>query len=188
MSWRVDETYVKVKGRWVYLYRAVDKHGDRSVVTLRMRNGTPSPPFALACHDSLLVPRPSRSPMLRHIFASSEPAALSAPEMTGRWQIAPIALTSGAYARRSCYRSATYRGLPAFVFTLHGRQRTIDFYLSRTRNAKAAKRFLGKALKGRKDWEMPYAINTDKAGCYPIAIAESEAGRQVSASDRTSAS
>ena len=35
----------------------------------------------------------------------------------------PIALTSGAYARRSCYRSATYRGLPAFVFTLHGRQR-----------------------------------------------------------------
>ena len=76
-SWRVDETYVKVKGQWVYLYRAVDKHGD-----------------------------------------------------------------------------------------------TIDFYLSPTRNAKAAKRFLGKALKGRKDWEMPYVINTDKAGCYPIAIAE----------------
>ena len=23
-SWRVDETYVKVKGRWMYLYRAVD--------------------------------------------------------------------------------------------------------------------------------------------------------------------
>ncbi|MEM8952422.1 MAG: IS6 family transposase, partial [Pseudomonadota bacterium] len=26
-SWRVDETYQKVKGRWVYLYRAVDKFG-----------------------------------------------------------------------------------------------------------------------------------------------------------------
>jgi putative transposase len=26
-SWRVDETYIKVKGRWVYLYRAVDKQG-----------------------------------------------------------------------------------------------------------------------------------------------------------------
>ena len=26
-SWRVDETYVKVKGRWAYLYRAVDKSG-----------------------------------------------------------------------------------------------------------------------------------------------------------------
>ena len=26
-SWRVDETYIKVKGRWTYLYRAVDKTG-----------------------------------------------------------------------------------------------------------------------------------------------------------------
>ena len=76
-SWRVDETYVKVKGRWVYLYRAVDKHGE-----------------------------------------------------------------------------------------------TIDFYLSPMRNAKAAKRFLGKALRGRKDWEMPSVINTDKAGCYGPAIEE----------------
>lgn len=27
-SWRMDETYVKVKGKWYYLYRAVDKFGD----------------------------------------------------------------------------------------------------------------------------------------------------------------
>ncbi len=26
--WRMDETYVKVKGQWMYLYRAVDKAGD----------------------------------------------------------------------------------------------------------------------------------------------------------------
>jgi putative transposase len=26
-SWRMDETYIKVKGKWVYLYRAVDKAG-----------------------------------------------------------------------------------------------------------------------------------------------------------------
>ena len=27
MSWRMDETYIKVKGAWKYLYRAVDKEG-----------------------------------------------------------------------------------------------------------------------------------------------------------------
>jgi IS6 family transposase len=56
-SWCVDETHIKVKGKWKYLYRAIDKHG-----------------------------------------------------------------------------------------------RLIDFFLSDRRNAKATKRFLGKALRTRKDW------------------------------------
>jgi transposase-like protein len=76
-SWRVDETYVKVRGKWAYLYRAVDKLGA-----------------------------------------------------------------------------------------------TIDFYLSATRNAKAAKRFLGKALRGLKAWERPRVINTDRAPTYAAALAE----------------
>ena len=29
--WRLDETYVKVRGKWTYLYRAVDKAGRRSI-------------------------------------------------------------------------------------------------------------------------------------------------------------
>ena len=49
---------------------------------------------------------------------------------------------------------------------------TIDFYLSPTRNTAAAKRFLGKALNGLKDWEKPRMINTDKAPTYGTAIAE----------------
>ena len=27
-SWRMDETYIKAKGEWLYYYRAVDKFGD----------------------------------------------------------------------------------------------------------------------------------------------------------------
>jgi transposase, IS6 family len=74
-NWHVGETYVKVRGKWTYLYRVVDKFGN-----------------------------------------------------------------------------------------------TIDFYLSPTRNAKAAKRFLGKALNGLKDWEKPTVINTNEAPTYGIAL------------------
>ena len=76
-SWKVDETYVKVKGKWKYLYRAITKSG-----------------------------------------------------------------------------------------------KTLDFYLSSTRNAKAAKRFLGKALRKMKEYEKPATINTDLAPSYDRAIRE----------------
>ena len=36
-SWRMDETYVKVKGKWTYLYRAVDKHGNTLDFLLRAK-------------------------------------------------------------------------------------------------------------------------------------------------------
>ena len=83
-SWRVDETYVKVRGKWAYLYRALDKEGN-----------------------------------------------------------------------------------------------TIDFYLSPTRNAKAAKRFLGKALNGLKAWEKPQVINTDRAPTYGDRDLGTEGRRQM---------
>jgi putative transposase len=34
-SWRMDETYVKVRGQWKYLYRAVDKAGNTVDFLLR---------------------------------------------------------------------------------------------------------------------------------------------------------
>ena len=73
-SWRVDETYVKVKGQWKYLYRAVDSNGQ-----------------------------------------------------------------------------------------------TLDFRLSAKRDAKAAKRFLKKALKAHHT-QTPRVINVDKNAAYPLAV------------------
>ena len=48
---------------------------------------------------------------------------------------------------------------------------TIDFCLSPTRSAAAAKRFLGTALAGLKAWDRPDVINTDKAPTYAAALA-----------------
>ena len=36
-SWRMDETYIRLNGRWVYLYRAVDSNGDTIDFLLRAK-------------------------------------------------------------------------------------------------------------------------------------------------------
>ncbi|GEO11562.1 IS6 family transposase [Segetibacter aerophilus] len=47
-SWRMDETYIKVKGEWMFLYRAVDKVGDTVDFLLTKRRNK------LAAHKFLL--------------------------------------------------------------------------------------------------------------------------------------
>lgn len=39
-SWRMDETYIKLNGSWIYLYRAVDKYGDTIDFLLRAKRDT----------------------------------------------------------------------------------------------------------------------------------------------------
>ena len=47
--------------------------------------------------------------------------------------------------------------------------RTVDFLLTHRRSAKAARRFLAKALRTRQDWP-PHLINTDKNPAYGEAL------------------
>ena len=56
---------------------------------------------------------------------------------------------------------------------------TIAFYLCSTRNSKAAKRFLGKALKGMKSWAHPQTINTDKSPTYSPAMAQLKKDKEM---------
>ncbi len=99
---------------------------DRSVGVLVMRDRTSKSLSRTAFPDNLLSPgRPASATLGTRRLARL-------PQMTGRRQIAPVALASGANARRPCYRSAAYRGLPAFVFTLHGRQRMQDNFIFKT--------------------------------------------------------
>ncbi|EFH85229.1 IS6 family transposase [Ktedonobacter racemifer] len=41
-SWRVDETYIKVKGVWTYLYRAVDSQGNTLEFLLSLTRDAPA--------------------------------------------------------------------------------------------------------------------------------------------------
>jgi transposase-like protein len=43
VSWRMDETYIKVKGEWKYLYRTVDKDGKTNECSPQQAAGYQNP-------------------------------------------------------------------------------------------------------------------------------------------------
>jgi len=55
-SWRMDETYIKLNGKWVYLYRAVDREGNTIDFLLRARRDTAAAKAffkkAMKCHGT----------------------------------------------------------------------------------------------------------------------------------------
>jgi transposase-like protein len=50
-SWRMDETYIKVKGEWKYLYRAVDKAGSSNRHSSGTRHQRKLPSIRGFCRD-----------------------------------------------------------------------------------------------------------------------------------------
>ncbi len=78
--WFVDETYVKVAGRWTYLYRAIDEHGQVIDVWLsRKRDLTAARAFfsrALTCRTVPVEVTTDRAPVYPRVLDEFVPGAL----------------------------------------------------------------------------------------------------------------
>src|SRR3546814_655760 len=170
-SWRLDETYVKVRGKWTYLYRAVDKRGDTIDFYLSPTRGAKAAKRDLG--TALGGPTHWTKPAHTNTDHTTIYRGVQcyAPEMEKRlrwfWRrgFDPSWRLDETYVKVRGKWTYLYRAVDK-------RGDTIDFYLSPTRGAKAAKRFLGKALRGLKHWEKPATLNTDKAPSYGAAITE----------------
>jgi transposase-like protein len=92
-SWRVDETYVKIAGRWAYLYRAVDSAGETIEFMLSPKRDLTAAKLFLQFALSGGAPRP------RVINVDGHPAYASA--------VAELKQT-GELGRRCRCRTAPY--------------------------------------------------------------------------------
>ena len=64
-SWRVDETYVKVEGRWTYLHRAVDSRGQTIDFLLSVKRDAEAAKRGVVQISGLLGCRVARKPPVR---------------------------------------------------------------------------------------------------------------------------
>jgi transposase-like protein len=71
-SWRVDETYLKIKAKWHYLYRAVDQHGKTIDFLLRRHRGiAAAQAFFRKALDSTLPRVPRKVTLDGHVPSQS---------------------------------------------------------------------------------------------------------------------
>ena len=77
--WFVDETYVKISGRWHYLYRAIDQHGQViDVLVCGRRNAAAARAFFIRAlrHGSAPVEvTTDKAPVYRRVVEDVAPAA-----------------------------------------------------------------------------------------------------------------
>src|SRR3954452_152970 len=77
--WFVDETYVKVAGRWTYLYRAVDQHGQAiDVLVAERRDARAAREFftrAIKHGPAPIKITTDRAPVYPRLVGDLEPAA-----------------------------------------------------------------------------------------------------------------
>ena len=82
--WFVDETYVKVAGRWTYLYRAIDQYGQViDVLVSTRRNAETARAFftrALRCGPAPVEVTTDRAPVYPRVLDELVPAALHVTE------------------------------------------------------------------------------------------------------------
>nr|WP_213569245.1 DDE-type integrase/transposase/recombinase [Escherichia coli]QUN02565.1 Mobile element protein [Escherichia coli O25b:H4-ST131] len=76
-AWRMDETYVKVNGRWAYLYRAVDSRGRLSFYLSSRRNSKAAYRF-LQNLNNVKWPDPRSSTRIKRRFHGRALALLNA--------------------------------------------------------------------------------------------------------------
>src|SRR5947209_11678771 len=92
-SWRVDETYCRVAGKWTYLYRAVDSTGDTIDFLLSAKRDTAAAKrFLQKALRSPGHPRPRGDQRGREPILSQSDRRVEESRRTGR----PVPLPTGA--------------------------------------------------------------------------------------------
>jgi transposase-like protein len=102
--WFVDETYVKVTGRWTHLYRAVDQHGQGIDVLVSIRRDAAAARVAraffaraLRCGPTPVEVVTDRAPAYPRVIDEAAPTAL---HLTERYANNPIEADHGRFKAR----------------------------------------------------------------------------------------